>query len=69
MSTPNADAPKHAAEKKPGFAARAKAACAAHPVLAGAAVAVITCALLWLALWCVLFSGMSGSADFIYSKF
>lgn len=60
-------------EKKLGVLERIKlwwnGLCTDHPWVARIGVAVITCALLWLLLWFVLFSGLSGSADLIYSKF
>jgi type II secretory pathway component PulM len=40
-----------------------------HPHFAAILIALLTCAILWLIFWFLLFSGMNESADFIYSKF
>lgn len=40
-----------------------------HPWIMRCAIALIVCALLWILLWFVLFSGMSEAADFLYAKF
>lgn len=40
-----------------------------HKVIAGAGIGVIALAIFGLIFWFSIFSGLSSSADFIYSKF
>lgn len=40
-----------------------------HGILTGIGIAVIVAAALSLTLWFVVFSGLSSSADFVYSQF
>lgn len=43
--------------------------CIDHPWCARIGIALLVCAILWLILWFLLFSGMNESADFIYAQF
>ncbi len=54
---------------KPGIASRVRAWTARHGVATGALIAVVVAVALSLTLWFVVFSGLSGSADFVYSQF
>lgn len=54
---------------KPGLRERASAWTRRHGFATGVGVAVIVAAALSLTLWFVVFSGLSGSADFVYSQF
>ena len=40
-----------------------------HPILATIVLAAFVCACLLVLFWFVVFSGLSGSADFIYAQF
>lgn len=40
-----------------------------HPWVARIVIALGVCAVFWIILWFVLFSGMSQAADFLYAKF
>lgn len=62
------DRKKRKARKDP-LTTRMSAALVAHPVAAGALCVLFMAATIALIIWFTLFSGLSASADFIYSKF
>ena len=55
--------------KKPPLRQRISAWMARHGLATGIGIAVIVAAALALTLWFVVFSGLSSSADFVYSQF
>ncbi len=55
--------------KAPSLRERLSAWSAEHGFLTGAGVAIVVAAALGLTLWFTVFSGLSGSADFVYSQF
>lgn len=55
--------------KAPSLRERLSAWSAEHGFLTGVGVAIVVAAALGLTLWFTVFSGLSGSADFVYSQF